>query len=308
MFDKEKLEKFHSKNYKKLLLIPIFLLLISFSIIGIKVKNTGDFVGKDISLRGGITATVYTDKIIDINELEAQLSKETGFEIIVRKLTDFSTGKQIGIIVESGKVEDKSLEEQGNLLKDSLRKSFEIELTSENYSTEEMGSSLGESFYKEMLIALLVAFVFMGIVVFITFRTFIPSIAVIFSAFFDITMTLGVINLLNIKISTAGIAAFLMILGYAIDTDVLLTTRMIKRKEGTIFERILGSGKTGLTMSLTTISALTVAFIFTNSHILKQMFLIILIGLIFDLISTWINTCGILRWYIEKKNFGKNEL
>tara|TARA_Y100000310_G_C20560934_1_gene753027 strand:- start:33 stop:950 length:918 start_codon:yes stop_codon:yes gene_type:complete len=302
MIDKEKLEKFHDKNYKKLLLIPLFLLIISFVLIGVKIKDTGDFVGKDISLKGGITLTVYTDKIIDINGLESSLSKETGFEILVRKLTDFSTGKQIGLIIESAKVEDKSLEEQEDSLKNSVRKTLGVELTSENYSTEVMGSSLGESFYKEMLIALLVAFLFMGIVVFITFRTFVPSLAVIFSALFDITMTLGVINLFNIKLSTAGIAAFLMILGYAIDTDILLTTRMIKRKEGTVFSRILNAGKTGLTMSLTTISALTVAFIFTNSPILKQMFLIILIGLSFDLISTWINTCGILKWYLEKKN------
>jgi preprotein translocase subunit SecF len=302
MIDKEKLEKFHDKNYKKLLLIPLFLLIISFVLIGIKIKDTGDFINKDISLKGGITLTVYTDKVIDINDLGSSLSKETGFEILVRKLTDFSTGKQIGLIIEAAKVEDKNLEEQEDSLKNSLKSILGVELTSENYSIEVMGSSLGESFYKEMLIALLVAFLFMGIVVFITFRTFIPSIAVIFSALFDITMTLGVLNLFNMKLSAAGIAAFLMILGYAIDTDILLTTRMIKRKEGTVFSRILNAGKTGLTMSLTTICALTVAFVFTNSPILKQMFLIILIGLSFDLISTWINTCGILKWYLEKKN------
>ncbi len=302
MIDKGKLEKFHDKNYKKLLLIPLFLLILSFILIGIKIKDTGDFVSKDISLSGGITLTVYTDKIIDTKDLESSLSKETGFEIIVRKLTDFSTGKQIGLIIESAEIEDKSLEEQENLLKNSLKNTLGVELTRENYSIEIMGSSLGESFYKEMLIALLVAFLFMGIVVFITFRTFVPSIAVIFSALFDITMTLGVLNLFNMKLSAAGIAAFLMILGYAIDTDILLTTRMIKRREGTVFERILNAGKTGLTMSFTTICALTVAFIFTNSPILKQMFLIILIGLSFDLISTWINTCGILKWYLEKKN------
>ena len=135
----------------------------------------------------------------------------------------------------------------------------------------------------------------------ITFRTFIPSIAVIFSAFFDITMTLGVINLLNIKISTAGIAAFLMLIGYSVDTDILLSTRVLKRKEGTIMTRIYGAMKTGLTMSTTTLVAIGVALIFVGSEVVKQIMIILFIGLLVDLVMTWIQNVGVLRLYLEKK-------
>ena len=58
-----------------------------------------------------------------------------------------------------------------------------------------------------------------------------PAFAVMFSAFADIVMTLAVVNLVGIKLSTAGIVAFLMIIGYSVDTDILLTTRLLKRKE-----------------------------------------------------------------------------
>ena len=54
----------------------------------------------------------------------------------------------------------------------------------------------------------------MSFVIFILFRTFIPSIAVIFAAFADIVMTLALVNYLGIKLSTAGIEAFLMLIGY----------------------------------------------------------------------------------------------
>jgi len=141
----------------------------------------------------------------------------------------------------------------------------------------------------------------MGLVVFIYFRTAVPSLAVILAAFSDMIITLAIIDLIGIKLSTAGIAAFLMLIGYSVDTDILLTTRVIKRKEGSVFDRVIGAAKTGLTMNLTTLSALTIAFIFTPSEVLKQIMLILIIGLLVDIINTWLQNAAILRYYIEKK-------
>jgi len=138
----------------------------------------------------------------------------------------------------------------------------------------------------------------------------IPSIAVILAALSDIIITLAIVNLIGIKISTAGIAAFLMLIGYSVDTDILLSTRLLKRKEGSEMDRIIGALKTGLTMTLTTLVAVTVALIFTESAVIAQIMTILLIGLIIDLINTWIQNVGILRLYLEKKHkktLAKNE-
>ena len=175
----------------------------------------------------------------------------------------------------------------------------------EGHSTEVMGSSLGASFFKETMIALLLAFLFMGFVVFLYFRTIIPSLAVILAAFSDIIVTLAIVNLLGIKLSTAGIAAFLMLIGYSVDTDILLTTRMLKRKEGSLNERIMEAMKTGLTMTITTLAVVTLALIFSQSNTIQQIMLILFIGLFVDIINTWIQNVGILRWYLEK--YGKNK-
>ena len=43
-------------------------------------------------------------------------------------------------------------------------------------------------------------------------------------------MPLALIDFLGIEISAAGIAAFLMLIGYSVDTDILLTSRALKRK------------------------------------------------------------------------------
>ena len=69
----------------------------------------------------------------------------------------------------------------------------------------------------------------MGLVVFIYFRTLVPSLAVILAAFSDIVVTLAIFNLTGEKLSTAGVAAFLMLIGYSVDTDILLNTRVLKK-------------------------------------------------------------------------------
>ena len=149
--------------------------------------------------------------------------------------------------------------------------------------------------------ALLIAFILMALVVFIYFRTIIPSAAVILAVFSDILITLAIVNLLGLKISSAGIAAFLMLIGYSVDTNILLSTRVLKRKEGTETERFYGALKTGLMMSSTTLIAVTTAIIFTQSEIIKQIMIILLIGLIVDLINTWIQNVAILRIYLARK-------
>ena len=75
-----------------------------------------------------------------------------------------------------------------------------------------------------------------------------------------------------------------------------------KRKEGTIMSRIYSAMKTGLTMSFTTIFALIIGMIFTKSEVIRQIMLIVFIGLIIDLINTWVQNVGILRMYLEKKH------
>ena len=141
----------------------------------------------------------------------------------------------------------------------------------------------------------------MGLVVLITFRSLVPSFFVILAATSDILCTLAVVSLLGIKLTTAGVAAFLMLIGYSVDTDILLTTRVLKRKEGSVFDRIISSMKTGMTMSLTSFTAALLAYFFTSSDIIKQIMIIIVIGLFFDMMNTWIQNTGILRWHLEKK-------
>src|SRR5690606_25181466 len=112
-----------------------------------------------------------------------------------------------------------------------------------------------------------------------------PSLAIIFSAFCDILLTLATINLLGMKVSTGGIVAFLMLIGYSVGTDVLLTSRILRRHNEGINAAALGAFKTGFAMTLTAIAALAVGlyFVWGFATVLNEIFLILLIGLLYDL-------------------------
>jgi len=288
------LNNLYEKHYKKLIILSYSILLISIIIIGIHYAITGEFFQRDISLKGGVSATIYNENI-NINDVKELLS-DSFKDYSVRELTDFNTNKNIGLIIEVADIPEKDLR---NVLKTKYDIDFE---NKEEYDPGLATSSFSETFYRGLLIALLFSFILMSIVVFFSFRTFIPGLAVISAALTDILAALAVIDILGIKLSAAGIVSFLLIIGYSIDTDILLTTRMLKRHDAPLIERIKSSMKTGLTMTFAAIAALVTGYFVALPEELKQMFLIISIALVFDIITTYAGNVGILIYYCKKKN------
>ncbi|MGM5484794.1 MAG: protein translocase subunit SecF [Nanobdellota archaeon] len=274
------------RNYKVLLVIPFLILLLAIGSIAYKTATTGEFINKGLSLKGGTSITIT--EALSEDKVKEELKD---FDTNVRQLSDGA--EQIGIIIETG-VEDV---DEINELISTVESSFS--LTEDEYSVETMGSALGESFFRQTFRALIIAFAFMAIVVFLYFRSFAPSIAVVLAAFSDIVVTAAIVNWMGIQLSTAGIASFLMLIGYSVDTDILLTTKILKRK-GHIHERIVSAMKTGLTMSMTTITVVIIALLVSGSPVIQQIMTILLIGLLVDLIYTWIQNVGILRLYVDK--------
>jgi len=275
------------------MIFTIVLLFLAIGVLGYNYTTTGEFVQKGVSLKGGITLTIPTTTEIDTVALESDLhSRLPKADIEIRRLTE--AGLLKSIIIEASDTDEDQL-------KQAVIASHIIELNEDEYTIESMGSTLGASFFRQTIVAVILAFLAMGIVVLITFRSLIPSLFVILAATSDILCTLAAVSLLGMKLTTAGVAAFLMLIGYSVDTDILLTTRVLKRKEGSIFDRIIGSMKTGMTMSLTSFVAALLAYIFTSSDVIKQIMIIIVIGLFFDMLNTWIQNTGILRWHLERK-------
>jgi preprotein translocase subunit SecF len=283
----------YNKYYLILLIIPIILLALTLAYLTYFSYQNGDIIKKDITLTGGTSIQVHTNT--DIVKLRSEL--EDKFEdVSVREVSDIITGEQVAFIIETA----SSPEE----VKPFLEEYLGIKLDSTNSSIEFTGSSLSGSFYNQLRIAILISFILMALAVFLIFRTFAPSVAVIFAAFADIVMTIAVIDLLGIKMSTAGIVAILMLIGYSVDTDILLTTRVVKRREGSVNSRVWSSFKTGITMTLTALSIVIIGLVFTSSFssIFNQIFTVLAIGLVFDIINTWAFNASFIKWYVERRN------
>ena len=290
----ESKKNWHDKHHKTLLIIPAVLIIFSIVYLVIFHANTGDFIRKDISLTGGTAITIY-DKV-NVDDLEANISSSLS-DLGLREIYDLTTREQKAVIVETTSSQD--------LTKSVLEAYLGYELVEgENSDFEFTGAILSNSFYKQLLIAILIAFLFMAIVVFILFKTAVPSLAVVISAFADILMTLVFFDLLGLKMSTAGIVAILMLIGYSVDTDIMLTTRLLKRREGSLNERLFKAFKTGITMTLTSFVAMFVALLVVKSfsEVLTQIFTILVIGLGFDILNTWITNVSILKWYVKEKS------
>lgn len=272
------------------MIIPAIILILSTLLVANKFNNEGELINRDFSLRGGLSLDVNTN--VPVNDLENELENKFNIELSVREKTSI-VGNYQGFVLETGDVDI------ADELEDIIKNRF-----GENYSLSKTSGSLGEGFYQDLIKALIIAFILMAIVVFIAFRNIIPSLAVVLSAFLDIIAPMAIINYLGIELSIAGIAAFLLVIGYSVDTDILMTSRVLKQKGGDVLERIFDSGKTGLTMTVTTFVALTVGYFVTGVDLFKEVFLVILIALVIDVISTYLMNAGILMWYMERKNRG----
>ncbi len=285
-------KSWYDHTYKYQLIFSGALLILALIYLGVFYQTNGDVIHKDISLTGGTSITVASQmNAIEIREaLRAQFP-----DIQARSIANIRTGEQQGFIVETASGAEE--------LKAAIEKLVGFPLTQENSSIEFTGSALSSSFYQQLRIAVLIAFIGMSIVVILIFRTPFRSLSIVAVVFTDLVMTVAVIDLIGMQVSLAGIVALLMLIGYAVDTDMLLTTRVL-RGEGPINSRIWGAFKTGTTMTITVIVAVAVSLFFTYGHsdTLRQMFTILLIGLGFDMFNTWVTNASLLKWYAEAKH------
>ncbi|MEE9323204.1 MAG: protein translocase subunit SecF [Candidatus Aenigmarchaeota archaeon] len=276
-------------NYRILLAVPLIVLLISFAILINHYNQTGEWFERSIELKGGMLITISTEERLDITNIEDQL-KEKFQPINVREIRSF---EGYGTIIEtSSEIEPDEL----------LSELAALGVNTEDNSIESIGPSLGMTFWLQAQIAIITAFIFMGIIVFVIFRTLVPSIAVIMSAMSDILITLALMQVFGIELSLAGLAALLMLIGYSVDTDIMLTSRLLKEsEEKTLNDKLKRALKTGLTMTLTSIGALVALLLSAISPVLSQIAMVLLIGLVFDIMNTWLMNSVILRWYCEKR-------
>lgn len=283
----DKLKTLYSGTDPRVLFsVSLMMLLFFASFLIYNQRQTGEWFERGLELRGGSRLTVhglnYETSLIEgylaDNGIESSVRRTasaTGYEIIIQFDDEASEGDIIDILNAEG-----------------------IDTSSTSYS--EIGPELGEAFWKQSRLALMIAFMFMAFVVYIVFRSLAPSIAIIYSSFTDIIGTLAMMQILNIPLTLASFAGLLLVLGYSIDTDIVLTTRVLKRRKGSIMERTFSAMETGITMTTTTLAALFVLYFATTAQALRDVAVVLIIALLIDFVSTWLGNASILRRWVEE--------
>jgi len=266
---------------QQLVVIPLVLLVISLVLLALNMATTGMPVTPGLDFSGGTAVTIRTT-----DSHEQLQTVFAGYPL--QDISDMNDAK----FLKFGTMDDTT----------SRALSLLVSQKYPDASISQISETFGKSLQYQAVIALIFSFIGMAIVIFLSFRTFIPSIAVVLSAFADMVMTAAVMNIIGISLTLGTTAALLMLIGYSVDSDILLTNRVLKR-QGKLNDKLTGAFHTGIIMTSTTFAAATALFIvswFGSIQILTEISAVLLIGLVADILNTWLTNVGILKWYVLK--------
>ena len=265
---------------RQMVVIPLVLLILSLGVLGYTMATTGMPVPPGMDFSGGTAVTLFTS-----DSTESLSATFSGYPLI-----SIGEGVNNGKYVKFGPMDDDSLQSLAALINEHYP----------DAKIDQIGASFGETLQNQAAIALVLSFIGMAIVVFLAFRTFVPSAAVVLSAFADIVMTAAVMTIVGIELTLPTTAALLMLIGYSVDSDILLTMRVLKR-QGKLDEKLAGAFHTGIIMTTTTLAAVAAMWAVTyfgNVPVIPEISAVLFIGLLIDMMNTWLTNAGIIKWYM----------
>lgn len=280
----------------------------NFNLLGLKVSTIASPTGYGawIQYDKDPTVTAVEDLLskasssIDEETVSVAFSNEA-LKLLGQPTQVFPNSKNALLAAEQALAANK--EAFSKKLEDTLTQKLSLGANAE-FQEREVSPTLGAASFASSLFITLIGVVMIVIIIFISFRQFIPSAAIIQAMIFDVLMGLVGMAILRIPLSLTTLPALLMLIAYSVDTDIMLTTRMLKGKDGNHGERATASMKTGITMTSTALAALMVMIVvsyFYQIEVIYQISAILFFGLIGDLIATWLMNAPILLWWIENK-------
>jgi preprotein translocase subunit SecF len=271
---------------RQLMAIPVVVLAIALVVLSGWYVMTGAPVNQSIDFTGGTELTVRTEtprgELADQfdpapTSIQSVTDQENRFILTFKASSSGGTG-----LSEQAEENLEPVDDRDVVL-----------------SFQQVSAGFGASTQQTALFGIALAFLGMSVLAFVLFRTFIPALGIVLSAFSDMVVPLALMNLFGIELSLGTVAALLMLIGYSVDSDILLTNHILRRS-GEFYESTYRAMRTGVTMTLTSLSAMAVmaivAFVF-RIDLLASIGLVLVFGLATDLMNTYMFNVSLLRWY-----------
>jgi preprotein translocase subunit SecF len=267
----------------KLLPIPFILLAISLFGIYQVYSKTGDFFLRDIDLKGGTSITLIFNKSITTEEIEPILKNQ--IEKFILSSSKTAEGYTSITILTEKSIDASTIV---NLLNSNGL--YPIE-----YSVQFVGPELGSAFFSQVSILLTVAYILLFLTNLFIYKRLTIAFTIVLSSLANIIAVFGLMNLFNQKISFAGFSSILMLIAFAIDTNVILATKILSGKIEEFYDQYKKGLITGLTINADLIISMLIVLLFSNSPFLINIAQIQIIGFTADIINTWILNAAIIE-------------
>jgi preprotein translocase subunit SecF len=241
------------------------------------------------------------------SEMNRYLAKRGELEAVTDKLFDLAQVSRSQYNISGAIEEQKAFNDAYNKVYDNYQKSISEPINKhvkyDSISLQSVSPLLSTHFIEKATQVVAMAAVLSIAFVFLFFRTAVPSAAVLIGALADGIIALGAMGAFGIPLTLPSFAALLMLIGYSLDTDILLTMRMLKRR-GDPRDKAHWAMKTGLTMSVTAIIAFSVIFglsLLTHIPTYFEISAVALAGLVGDMFATWGINAVLLLWHVERR-------
>ena len=272
---------------RQLMAIPLALLVLAVLIVGGATLLFGAPAPLGIEFTGGTELTVQTTS--DADEIRDAFDRD------VEQIRSIEGQDNQYILTfrpdDAAEDDDLQAEAEGGLAPDGDSDVIQ--------GVREFDATFAEQTQSLALLGLVVAFIGMSVLAFVLFRVFVPSVTIVVATFSNLMIPLAVMSLFRIELNLGTVAALLMLIGYSVDSDILLNNHVLRRC-GSFYESASRAMDTGVTMSITSASAMAVMAIvawFYGIDLLSSIGLILFIGICSDLMNKYTFNIALLRWY-----------
>lgn len=273
---------------RKLLVIPVVLLGLSVAILAAWFLMTGAPVDRGMVFTGGTEVRISVDDSVD-NPRE---QIESAFDTEPESVTEVPGSGSYIVQFAEGEVTPDEVES-------SLSETDGLQIL----ELSQLTASLGSDSQLTAIYGILGAFGLISLFVIAIFRSIIPAVVIILSAISNILVGLAAMNLVGIQLTMGTLGALLMLIGYSIDSDILLNDHVIRGNKDSFNESVHDAMSTGVTMTVTSLSAMVVMFVLATIFgigLLADMGFLLAIGLSMDLVNTYMMNVSLLRWYTTR--------
>lgn len=291
------------KNWLKYLVIPCLILVIGIGSMIYHASNNERIFNYSLEFLGGTSTTVEFNEDYSLEQLDQKVKP------VVMEVTgdaNVSMQKVVGssqVIIKTRTLNVSERQE----LSDKLVSEFGVDATS--ITAESISATVGKEMRNDAILAVVIAVLLMLIYIFVRFHDIRFALSAVLALCHDVAITAMAYAILRISVGGSFIAVMLTILGYSINSTIVIFDRIRENmpdgREGNFLEIVNDSVNMTLTRSintnLTTFASILMLYILGVASI-KEFTLPMMVGIIAGACSSVFLTGPL--WHFMRSHFG----